>query len=200
MIKSGIKSTVKFVMSPFNKMGCSNTKRETRYSKFYEQSRRKKQYKFLTKVGTIRRNQKKIPRWACNQRFLTKFSTHWKQKYDPELILGKFNGKRQGTIQLWDIFDFKSKKTNKKLQSNFFSSHQMSEGKDPLDIRGSSANWESHNGTTERGFHHQKGLFADKTDSSRLKAKYNIGAYSKDKLKKNINFGADEEEMPLDNH
>lgn len=74
-----------------------------------------------------------------------------KASYDPEIFLGKFDGSKENNLSMAEIFNFKTKKHKPLQTSTYFHSNRKSEGRDPIDIRGSSANWENERFTTEKG-------------------------------------------------
>jgi len=73
-----------------------------------------------------------------------------KQNYDAELFLGRFDGSKQDQFSIAELFDYKSKKPSNHLKSSYFHSNDSGNMHDPIDIRGSSANWENERFTTAK--------------------------------------------------
>lgn len=185
-LKSGMKSTAKFVMATAEKIGLmSNNKRQSRYSRPYITQQERTKYRHLTFVGRNKRNHKKIPRWAAQKQFLTKFSRYMKERVNPEEILGKFDGSKQVNFSLSQMFNYKTKPVQKS-SSKHYQSIDKNNKIDPIDVRGSSANWENERFTTDKRFKLPKEFYDGNTDSSRLKMKYDLGKESRENLQKNL--------------
>jgi hypothetical protein len=171
-------------MATAEKIGLlSNNKRQSRYSKPYITQKERRKYRHLNVVGRNKKNHKKIPRWAAQKEFLSKFSRIMKERVDPEEILGKFDGSKQGNFSISEVFNYKSKKVIKKT-SKYFQSIEKNNQLDPIDARGSSANWENEKFTSAKRFKLPNEFHNGQTDSSRLKMKYGMGEESRNNTQK----------------
>jgi hypothetical protein len=186
-LKNKFDSALKLLSNTPKMLGLSRTKRESRKSRTQEP--KKKKYKYLTKIGKIKRSKKQIPRWAVDKQFLLKFSSYMKSAYDAELFLGHFDGSKQGDFSIAEMFDYKTNNKDHHLLSNYFQKHEKSDMHDPIDIRGSSANWNNERFTTARRVRVPAGFLGDNADSPRLMAKYKQ-EYSQagEEVKKAIDF------------
>lgn len=165
-------------------------KRQSRYSKPYVPKSQIRRYKYLTKVATTKQTKKRVPRWAVNKEFLKKFTNYMKQSYDAEIFLGRFDGSKQTGFSIAEMFNYRSKKgVNPLKKSSYFNQGESDNLHDPIDIRGSSANWNDERFTTAKRLNLPKGFFNNEYDSSRLKSKYTNQEELKEAgIKKKIEF------------
>ncbi|CAI2361485.1 unnamed protein product [Moneuplotes crassus] len=167
ILNSSIKKTMQILSSPFQPKY-----RQSRQSRNHNLRDHFKKYKYLTKVGKIKNTNKKVPRWASNHSFLSKFSKHIKKVHQAEEILGAMNLKKESSLKMVDIFDLDNQLPNNCHKSPLFTSNKKKAMRE-IDQRGSSANWDDKDGTTARKFCNPKQFLKHKkNDSTRKMLKY----------------------------
>ena len=163
-INSGIKA-VKYLISG-KKVELDRTDyklRKSRHSK-YAPKAVVRTYKYLRQKGTTKLTKKNVPRWAVNKDYLSKFSSYIKANYSPENVLGEFIS-MQNNICVSKMFDYQTKQKKNSVAKSKYFQNQTDNYIDPIDIRGSSAQWNNAHITAEHRFKVPSNFFKEGSDS-----------------------------------
>ena len=199
-IHSGIKAVKYLISGVKNKFDSTAYKqRQSRHSKYVPKPPIRT-YKYLRQKGTTKRTKKNIPRWAVNKDYLKKFCTYMKENYDACNILGKIS-KIDYNLCMAKMFDYKTQRKNKIGGSKYFEDNHEHEI-DPIDIRGSSAQWNKEVIPAENRFKLPPNLLNGINDSKKKDEylKENIHNHVKKKIEFHglLKYQKDSDDMEVD--